>query len=167
MSWETAKLGDVTEISRGTTITKKQTVDGHIPVIGGGMKPTYFHNEYNRDSGTITISGSGASAGFVNYWEEPIFASDCATVQPFDKSYDIKFLYFFLLSQQQFIFENFRSGAAQPHVYAKDIATLDVPKIDLPIQRQIVEKLDADFADINKLISATEKNIENVRSLSQ
>ena len=110
MSWETVKLGDVTAVSRGTTITKKQTVDGNIPVIGGGIKPTYFHNEFNRDAGVITISGSGASAGFVNYWEEPIFASDCSTVQPFDKSYETKFLYFFLLSKQQFIFENFRSG---------------------------------------------------------
>jgi len=165
MSWETAKLGDVTEVSRGTTITKKQTVHGNIPVIGGGMKPTYFHNEFNRDAGVITISGSGASAGFVNYWEEPIFASDCSTVQPFDKSYDKKFLYFFLLSQQQFIYENFRSGAAQPHVYAKDIATLDIPKIDLTAQKQIVEKLDAAFADIDKAIRATEKNIANVEAI--
>ena len=157
MSWETAKLGDVTKVSRGTTITKKQTVDGNIPVIGGGMKPTYFHNEFNRDAGVITISGSGASAGFVNYWAEPIFASDCSTVQPFDKSYDKKFLYFFLLSQQQFIYENFRSGAAQPHVYAKDIATLDIPKIDLPVQKQIVEKLDAAFADIDRANKATQK----------
>ena len=129
MSWETIKLGDVSEVSRGTTITKKQTVDGNIPVIGGGIKPTYFHNKFNRDAGVITISGSGANAGFVNYWEEPIFASDCSTVQSFDKSYETKFLYFFLLSQQQFIYENFRSGAAQPHVYAKDIATLEILKL--------------------------------------
>jgi len=167
MSWETAKLGDVTEVCRGTTITKKQTIAGNIPVIGGGKKPTYFHNEFNRDAGVITISGSGASAGFVNYWEEPIFASDCSTVQPFDESYDIKFLYFFLLSQQQFIYENFRSGAAQPHVYAKDIATLAIPKIHLSLQKQIVEKLDAAFADIDKAISATEKNIENAEALFQ
>ena len=165
MSWETAKLGDVTEVSRGTTITKKQTVHGNIPVIGGGMKPTYFHNEFNRDAGVITISGSGASAGFVNYWEEPIFASDCSTVQPFDKSYDKKFLYFFLLSQQQFIYENFRSGTAQPHVYAKDIATLDIPKIDLTAQKRIVEKLDTAFTDIDKAISAAERNIENAEAL--
>ena len=166
MSWETVKLGDVTAVSRGTTITKKQTVDGNIPVIGGGIKPTYFHNEFNRDAGVITISGSGASAGFVNYWEEPIFASDCSTVQPFDKSYETKFLYFFLLSKQQFIFENFRSGAAQPHVYAKDIATLDIPKIDLSVQKQVVKKLDAAFDGIDKAISATEKNIENAEALS-
>ena len=41
------KLGEVCLVRRGTTITKKQTVQGNIPVIGGGTKPTYFHNKAN------------------------------------------------------------------------------------------------------------------------
>ena len=28
----------------------------------------------------ISISASGANAGFVNYWNEPIFAADCNTI---------------------------------------------------------------------------------------
>ena len=75
------KLGEVCLVRRGTTITKKQTVQGKVPVIGGGTKPTYFHNEANRYSNCITVSGSGASAGFVNKWDVPIFASDCSTVE--------------------------------------------------------------------------------------
>ena len=49
-------------------------------------------------------------------------------------------------SQQQFIYENFRSGAAQPCV-CKDIATLDFPVITLA-EHNIVAKLDAVFAEI-------------------
>ena len=37
----------------------------------------------------------------------------------------------------------------------------------LPVQKQIVEKLDAAFADIDKAINATQKNIENAEALFQ
>ena len=150
-----AKLGEVCLVKRGTTITKKQTIKGDIPVIGGGTKPTYFHNKSNRDSNCITISGSGASAGFVNRWDRPIFASDCSTVEPKDETQLHKFIYYFLLSRQKFIYENFRSGAAQPHVYAKDIETLDFPIIPIDEQKLIVKKLDYVFAEIDKLIKDT------------
>ena len=67
-----------------------------------------------------------------------------------------KFLYYYLLSQQQFIYDSFRSGAAQPHVYAKDIETLDFPILPLAEQERIVAKLDTAFAKIeafNKQVS--------------
>lgn len=152
MIWNTAKLGDVCFVRRGTTITKKNAVEGDVPVIGGGTKPTYFHNEPNREAGCITISGSGASAGFVNRWDMPIFASDCSTVEPKDEMQLPKFVYYYLLSQQQFIYNNFRSGAAQPHVYAKDIETLDFPILPLAEQERIVAKLDAAFAEIDEAV---------------
>ena len=132
--WRTVTLGDVCLVRRGTTITKSQTTDGNVPVIGGGTKPTYYHNEANRDPNCITVSGSGASAGFVNKWNEKIFASDCSTVEPKDDNQLHQFIYYYLLSQQQFIYENFRSGAAQPHVYAKDIAKLPFPIVPLAEQ---------------------------------
>ena len=59
--WKTVKLGEICNVRRGTTITKKNTVDGAVPVIGGGTKPTYFHNEANRNAGCITVSGSGSA----------------------------------------------------------------------------------------------------------
>ena len=158
--WKTVKLGDVCLVRRGTTITKKQTADGGIPVIGGGTKPTYYHNQANREANCITVSGSGASAGFVNKWEQEIFASDCSTVEPKDETQSHQFVYYYLLSQQQYIYDNFRSGAAQPHVYAKDIATLPFPIIPLAEQQRIVAKLDAAFDEIDRAIEITERRID-------
>ena len=163
--WKTVKLGDVCLVRRGTTITKKQTVEGIIPVIGGGTKPTYYHNQANREANCITVSGSGASAGFVNKWEQEIFASDCSTVEPQDENQLHQFVYYYLLSQQQYIYDNFRSGAAQPHVYAKDIATLPFPVIPLAEQQRIVAKLDAAFAEIDRAIESTNESIKNSLSL--
>ena len=163
--WKTVKLGEICHVQRGTTITKKNTVDGVVPVIGGGTKPTYFHNEANREPGCITVSGSGASAGFVNYWVSPIFASDCSTIEIKTNDFLQRFVYYFMQSQQQYIYENFRSGAAQPHVYAKDIATLDLPVIPLSEQQRIIAKLDAVFAEIDGAIEAVAKSVDDVSRL--
>lgn len=167
MSVKYLQLGDVCNVRRGTTITKQQTISGIVPVVGGGTKPTYFHSISNRDAGCITISGSGASAGYVNYWNEPIFASDCSTVEPRNNNDDRRFIYYYLQANQDYIYSNFRSGAAQPHVYAKDIATLKYPILDLSTQQKIVEKLDAIFAEIDKATAAAEANIKNVEALFQ
>jgi len=163
--WKTVKLGEACLVRRGTTITKKQTVEGEVPVIGGGTKPTYFHNESNRAANCITVSGSGASAGFVNKWEAPIFASDCSTIEPKDETQLHQFVYYYLMSQQQLIYDNFRSGAAQPHVYSKDIETLDYPIVSLAEQRRIVAKLDAAFAEIDRAIDIESEKAREVTAL--
>ena len=135
----------------GKKSTKKQTKKGNVPVIAGGRKATYYHNKHNRKPGTITISGSGASAGLVNYWSIPIFASDCSTIELKDNKQNVKFVYYYLKSLQDFIYKNMRSGAAQPHVYAKDIANLDFPLLSLENQNRIVAKLDIIFAELDEV----------------
>ena len=159
------KLGDVCLVRRGTSITRKDTIEGTIPVIAGGRKATYHHNKQNRDSGTITISGSGASAGLVNYWSVPIFASDCSTVELIDNKQNIKFLYYYLQSKQEFIYKNLISGAAQPHVYAKDIANLNYPLVPIEEQLHIVAKLEVAFAETDKAIINNKKNLINLKNL--
>ena len=56
-------------------------------------------------------------------------------------------------------------GAALKHLQKKEFKNIEIPQPSLPKQKQIVEKLDAVFADIDKAISATEKNIENAEAL--
>lgn len=165
MSYKLVALGDVCTVKRGTTITQKSATHGEIPVVAGGLKPTYFHNVSNRDGNVITISGSGANAGFVNYWNQPIFASDCSTVQTKRDDFSINYAYYFLLSKQDYIYKNLRSGAAQPHVYGKDIANLEIPMLPLATQEKIVTRLDAIFNEIDKAIALTEVNLNNVETL--
>lgn len=160
-------LGDVCLVKRGTTITQKEATQGNIPVVAGGLKPTYFHNVSNREGNVITISGSGANAGFVNFWDEPIFASDCSTVEVKRHDLSVHFVYYFLLSQQDFIYKELRSGAAQPHVYGKDIAKLLIPFPPLVTQQKIVAKLDAIFAEIDKAVFAIEANVKKAEALFQ
>ena len=93
------------------------TIEGYIPVIAGGQEPAYFHNESNREGNVITISASGAYAGFVNYFENEIFASDCNTVISKDENQiSTKLIFEFLKSIQKEIY-GLQRGQAQPHVY--------------------------------------------------
>ena len=97
---EHKELGKVCEFKRGTSITQKDVIIGEIPVIAGGQKPAYYCNRSNRSGETITISSSGAYAGFVSYWTEPLFVSDAFTVEP-KEIVNTKYLYYFLKNNQQ------------------------------------------------------------------
>ena len=63
--WNSSKLGQLAEFKRGKTITKKDVVDGPIPVVAGGLEPAYYCNKSNTAERVITVSGSGANAGFI------------------------------------------------------------------------------------------------------
>ncbi|MGO1190794.1 restriction endonuclease subunit S, partial [Vibrio casei] len=141
-------LGDVAEIKRGTSITKKNVTDGDIPVIAGGRTPAYYHNESNRDGQTIVIAGSGAYAGFVSWWEQPIFVSDAFTVKPIN-TLMARYCYHFLMNMQQQLHE-FKSGGGVPHVYPRDVSPIKIPipcpnnpEKSLAVQAEIVRILDA------------------------
>jgi type I restriction enzyme M protein len=148
-NFEMIRLQDVCEIKKGSSITKNDTVEGVIPVIAGGQQPAYFHNEANRSGEVITVSSSGAYAGFVNYFNTPIFASDCTTIQTTkDGKILCVFLYHLLKSKQNY-FYNLQKGGGQPHVYGKDFGLLEIPLPPLSIQQQIVNKIESYLAIIN------------------
>lgn len=43
---EWKKLGEVAELKRGNTITKKTSIEGNYPVISGGKQPAYYINSF-------------------------------------------------------------------------------------------------------------------------
>ena len=137
--WEVKRLGDFVAIKKGRLITEKTCVPGDVPVIAGGQTAAYYHNAANRHNTTITISASGAYAGFVGFHEVPIFASDCSTIER-GRGYDLRFIYAFLKSQQQVIYKA-QTGGAQPHIHAKDIAPMELGVPPIEEQRAIADVL--------------------------
>jgi type I restriction enzyme M protein len=142
MKWPIVTLEDVATVRKGSSITQKDTEEGSVPVVAGGQKPAYFHNESNRTGEVITVSASGAYAGFVNYFDIPIFASDCSTIQSNDEEKALtRYLYFVLKGIQDDIYK-FQQGGGQPHVYPKDLITLEIPLPPLEVQRALVAELE-------------------------
>ena len=134
-------LGEVAELKRGTTITKKTSNEGIYPVISGGQQPAYYIDQFNRDGETITVAGSGAYAGFVMYWNEPIFVGDAFSIKANGEQVLPRYIYHFLLSIQEKI-HDLKSGGGVPHVYAKDVARFVIPLPPLSVQQEIVRILD-------------------------
>ena len=160
--WVERKLGEVAKIKKGDLITQQNAIDGDIPVIGGGLTPTYFCNISNRKANTITISASGANAGYVNFYSIPIFASDCSTIEEGNR-YNIKFIYYLLKHKQKDIF-NLQSGGAQPHVYPEQLEKLNVyiPK-DITEQKAIAKIL----SDMDEEIEALKEKLEKTEAIKQ
>ena len=140
--WPAVPLGELCEIKKGTAITRKDVVEGLIPVIAGGQSPSTFHNKANRTGETITVSASGAYAGFVAYFDEPIFASDCSTIKPKDGRLMSKFVFHILKFKQLEVYA-LQVGMGQPHVYAKDLSSFHIPLPPLDVQCELVAEIES------------------------
>ena len=65
---------------RGKNLLSKNAILGDVPVIAGGLNPATYHNVANTNAPVITISASGANAGFVNLWHIPVWSSDSSYI---------------------------------------------------------------------------------------
>lgn len=153
------ELKDLVDFKRGTSITKKDVIEGDIPVIAGGQNPAYYHNISNREGETITISSSGAYSGYVNYFNIPIFASDCFTIKPKDEnSLNTKFLFNVLKSRQSEIYSR-QVGGGQPHIYPKSFDGFQIPLPPLEVQEEIVRELE----QYQKIIDGAKQVVDNYK----
>ena len=132
--WRKGSIGDIAEFKRGKVITKGDVVEGNVPVVAGGLEPAYYHNASFTESPVITVSGSGANAGFARMYFQKIWASDCSYVDSSATNF-IYFTYSFLKENKKSL-DSLQKGAAQPHVYAKDINAL---KLNCPPKDLLVK----------------------------
>ena len=157
--WKKSCLSKIAEFKRGKTITKAQIEPGTVPVVAGGLEPAYYHNVANTKAPVITVSGSGANAGFTRMYHTDVFASDCSFIDKSTCAF-LPFVYCFLMNHKAKL-DSLQKGSAQPHVYAKDINALHicVPNEDLlhrfcdfaePLFSQIglLEKQNKDLAQV-------------------
>ena len=122
--WKNGCLSQIAEFKRGKTITKAQIKPGTIPVVAGGLEPAYYHNVANTKAPVITISASGANAGFTRMYHTDVFASDCSFIDK-NTCACLPFVYCFLINHKSEL-DSLQKGSAQPHVYAKDINALQL-----------------------------------------
>ena len=159
---EFKKLGEVCEFNRGKSITSSKSKKGNIPVISGGRTPAFYTDEFNRMGKTIVVAGSGAYAGYISYWEEPIFCADSFSVDiTDDEVLTTKYVYYFLSNLQNKIY-SFRKGAGIQHVYGKDLSKLLIPIPSLEVQEEIVRILDK-FTDLVYELTRRKKQYEYYR----
>ena len=115
-------IGNVITPKRGKGLLSKDAVEGNVPVVAGGLEPATYHNESNTVAPVVTISASGANAGFVNLWQIPVWSSDSSFIDA-SMTGNVYFWYVMLKKRQKEIFDA-QTGSAQPHIYPKHIAEM-------------------------------------------
>lgn len=162
------KLEDICNHSNGKPITAEEKLKGgEYCVMGGGMDYNGSYTQYNREGETISISKSGASAGFVKYHNMKYWAGDCFTIVPNDNSLVTKYLYYYL-SLNDTILKSKTSGSTIPHCKWDDVKDIQIPIPSLELQHQIVEKLDTVYEsnqNASKMIENLKKQIKTVTNI--
>lgn len=148
---EYKRLGDkqVSIMQRGTSLTKNNSTEGAYPVISGGRVPAFYCDKFNREGETITVAGSGAGAGYVQYWNEPIFVCDAFSIKGCE-DVSTKYLYYYLTNLQDKIYAT-KKGGGVPHVHISSIENFLIPIPHPDIQEHIVSILDKFEALVNDL----------------
>lgn len=133
-------LADLCDLKRGQSTILEKLNSGIYPVIAGGLKPSFYCDVYNRPSGTVVVAGSGAYAGFVTFWERPVFVTDAFSVISKGEVLN-KYIFFYLKSKQELI-HSLKKGGGVPHVYTSTISNFLVPVPPFEVQQEIVRILD-------------------------
>lgn len=124
-----ASISDFFLPNRGKNLLTSDARGGNIPVVAGGLTPSAYHDVANTKAPVITISASGANAGYVNLWGTPVWSADSSYIDSSIVS-NIYFWYNLLKYNQKKIFES-QAGSAQPHIYPKHIGNLSIPDLDM------------------------------------
>lgn len=137
--WKKVKLEEVIIVKKGDYITKKTAKHGKYPVILGGQKPAYYIDKFNHEGKAIVVSRSGASAGYVSKWNEPIFITDGFLIEPLK---DITFDYlYYSMKNKQIILNNLQKGAAIPHITPTLLGSIEIQLPSIQIQKKIANIL--------------------------
>lgn len=148
--WETARISEIKDIiiEKGHSLTKQEVIPGNIPVIAGGQTVPFFHNKWTHNFPCITISASGAYAGYVWKHTQKIYASDCNVL--YSNNYNLDFLYYVLKYNQNYLYY-IQTGGAQGHIYASEIGHISIPFINAREQQAIAEVLSSADKEIDLL----------------
>ena len=152
-------LGSVVKVFRGEYITKKDTTGGDIPVILGGQEPAYYIDKSNHKGEVVAVARSGVSAGFVSYWNQPVFITDGFGFEADENILIPKYLYYVLKNMEK-QFNDMKRGAGVPHISSVALLETKIPIISLSEQERIVKILDQYDALCNDISEGLSAEIE-------
>lgn len=160
--WIKCSYKELLVVNRGSMITRARAGVGSIPIIAGGKTPSGTTDKANRAGNTITISASGANAGYVSMHHQPIFASDCSTISESNR-YDLDFIYYGLCLRQKEIYKS-QTGGAQPHIHPNDIYAM---RLDLPAEIEEQRAISRSLAVIDEELTLLENKIAKLQEIKQ
>lgn len=156
--WHEGHLSNLCNFSRGKNITSEQMITGEYKVISAGLEPSGYHNEANVKGISITVSASGANAGYVSFHQNDIWAADCSFVTS-QNTKNIYYLYG-LINCLRPIITNLQIGSAQPHVYPNQLNKIKILVPSEQLMSFANEKLSYFYKQIHTLMNQNQNLIK-------
>lgn len=150
--WKVGTLGELCNFKRGKNLLTKNAIDEGVPVVAGGLEPSCYHNVANTGAPVITVSGSGANAGFMRMYHVPVWASDCSFIDISCENF--YFVYCFLKVNSKLL-KHAQTGAVQPHVKPSDIHDFELV---IPDKESIYEFQDKVKPFFDKIAAIQKEN---------
>ena len=156
--WRTVKLGDVCELAYG----KAERLDnGGYPAFGAnGVKTQSKVSLYDKPS---IIIGRKGSAGEINKVIEPFWALDVTYYTKIDENVITLDYLFFVLTTLKL--PSLAKGV-KPGINRNDVYEQIIPLPPLAEQQRIVAKLDAAFAEIDRMVKSSQLKQTEVKNFS-
>ncbi|SZD73051.1 Type I restriction modification DNA specificity domain [Candidatus Ornithobacterium hominis] len=140
---------------KGKNITRENAILGEFPVVAGGLEPSCYHNEYNTNTPVITISASGANAGFTRLYQSKVWAADCSFI---DLSiYEYVYFAYVALKVNQDLLMSKQEGTGQPHIYPEHIVSIPIFNYSEEMASKYNSIFEKDFNLIRVLNSQNQK----------
>ena len=150
--WKVGTLGELCNFKRSKNLLTKNAIDEGVPVVAGGLESSCYHNVANTGAPVITVSGSGANAGFMRMYHVPVWASDCSFIDISCENF--YFVYCFLKVNSKLL-KHAQTGAVQPHVKPSDIHDFELV---IPDKKSIYDFQDKVKPFFDKIASIQKEN---------
>lgn len=163
--WNKVKLLDIADLSTGKVDANHSTEDGLYPFFTCASEPMKSP-DYSFDDESVIVPGNGANVGCVLYYN--------GKFQAYQRTYVLsnikivpKYLYYHFLRYWKERTENNQFGSATNYVKLINFANYIVDMPSLTEQKQIAEKLDKLFDQIETIKEASNKIPELLKNFRQ
>jgi type I restriction enzyme S subunit len=171
------RLGDLLKIQNGYAFdSKKFSSEGGMPLIrirdiknGLDTETNYigeYETKYIVKKGDLLIGMDGEFGCYEWKGSKALLNQRVCRLQNFENLIYPRFLLYGINNYLKAI-EDITGYITVKHISSKQIADIKFPLPPISIQYKIVEKLDAIFADIDKVLVVAETNFKNAEALFQ
>ena len=157
------ELGGICEIKSGNHTTNKSDFkDGLYPIIGGGIKPIGFHNEYNCDENTILCASHG-TVGLLSMYPIKTFLTMCFGIIIKDNKIKLYVYNYLKYIRNEII--NLGNGSTLKCLTKPQLMKI---KLKIPKNKKLMKDFEPLFNEIEKLqIELKEAEIEYTQLIKE
>jgi type I restriction enzyme S subunit len=152
---EEVKLSSIFSLSSGKLLSKKNRIEGNIPVYGGNGV-TGFHNQSFVDADTIVIGRVGEYCGSVHLTDKPAWITDNALyVREYKMDAVPKYI---LYALRRLNLNQYANRTGQPNISQSSIANVLMVMPSIADQVRIVKEIEKLEEQINEARSFIESS---------